>query len=107
MRYILLLYMNENEKDFSPETMNKWKRFREEVGDKYLSDGVLNNSQLSKIVQLKNGAVLTTDGPFIETKEQLVGYVIIESSGMEEALKIAERCPILVHGKVEIRPFFE
>ena len=44
-----------------------------------------------------------TDGPFAETKEQIVGLIVIEASGMEEAVEIAGRLPLARTGHVEVR----
>jgi hypothetical protein len=51
--------------------------------------------------------VLTTDGPFVETKEQLGGYFLLEAKDMNEAIQIAARIPGARHGSVEVRPVAE
>jgi hypothetical protein len=56
-------------------------------------------------VREKNGKLISTDGPFAETKEQLGGYHLIECNDLDEALSIAGRIPTLrVGGAVEVRP---
>ena len=45
-----------------------------------------------------------TDGPFVETKEHLGGFILIEARDMKEALQIAARIPIARFGGVEVRP---
>ncbi len=45
-----------------------------------------------------------TDGPFAETKEQLVGYFVVEASDLDEAIAIAARIPSARFGAVEVRP---
>jgi hypothetical protein len=53
----------------------------------------------------RGGPVITTDGPYAETKEALTGYYLIEAEDLEEAVAIAQNCPGLPHGvKVEVRP---
>ena len=53
----------------------------------------------------RNGRVVTTDGPFAETREQLGGYYLIECSDLDEALSIAGRIPSLrAGGAIEVRP---
>ena len=51
------------------------------------------------------GGVLTTDGPFAETKEQVGGFYLLEASGLDEAIKLASMLPEVQasHGGVEIR----
>lgn len=55
---------------------------------------------------LKAGGVIT-DGPFVEIRERLGGYIVVKASGLDEAATLAHGCPALeVNGSVEIRPFF-
>ena len=58
----------------------------------------------SATIRMRDGKALRTDGPFAETKEQLVGIYIIEASDMDEAIQIASRLPITSYGSVEVRP---
>jgi hypothetical protein len=55
-------------------------------------------------VRVRGGEVLTTDGPFAETKEQLGGYYLIEARNSDEAIQIASRIPGARLGCVEVRP---
>jgi hypothetical protein len=50
--------------------------------------------------------VLLTDGPFVETKEQIVGFDIIECADLDEALEVAAKHPVARFGMVEVRPFW-
>jgi hypothetical protein len=53
----------------------------------------------------KNGRLITIDGPFVESKEQLGGYHLVECKDLDEALAIARRIPTLrVGGSIEVRP---
>jgi hypothetical protein len=56
---------------------------------------------------MRNGKVSTTDGPFVETKEQLGGYYLIEAKDLNDAIQVAARCPGARHGSVEVRPIME
>lgn len=58
-------------------------------------------------VRVRNGNVTTTDGPYVETKEQLGGYYLIEARDLNEAIQIAARIPGAWHGCVEVRPVAE
>jgi hypothetical protein len=49
--------------------------------------------------------VITTDGPFVETKEMLGGFWVLELADMDEALKVGARASAACHGAVEVRPF--
>ena len=55
-------------------------------------------------VRLRGGERLLTDGPFIETKEQLLGFYLIEVPDLDTALDWAARMPHVRHGTVEVRP---
>lgn len=55
-------------------------------------------------VRLRGGKVLSTDGPFAETKEQLGGYYLIDVPNLDEAVKWAGKCPGAKSGSVEVRP---
>lgn len=58
-------------------------------------------------VRLRNGKVSTTDGPWVETKEQLGGYYLIEARDLNEAIRIAAKIPGAAKGCVEVRPVAE
>src|SRR5262245_34098712 len=74
-----------------------------------LADGAaLKPSGTAKILRWKNGAVLVTDGPFAETKEQLGGIGVMEASDMGQAVELMSRHPGLRYGATfEIRPIDE
>jgi hypothetical protein len=55
-------------------------------------------------VRVRGGKVLTTDGPFAETKEQLGGYYMVDVPNLDEAVKWAAKCPGAKHGSCEVRP---
>jgi hypothetical protein len=56
---------------------------------------------------VRDGKVLTSDGPFAETKEQLGGYYLIDCKDLNEAIEIAALCPGAKLGTVELRPIME
>jgi hypothetical protein len=58
-------------------------------------------------VRVRNGNVSTTDGPYVETKEQLGGYYVIEAENRDEAIQVASRSPGASRGCVEVRPIAE
>jgi hypothetical protein len=55
-------------------------------------------------VRVRGGERLLTDGPFIETKEHLLGFYLIEAPGLDAAIEWAARMPHVHHGTVEVRP---
>jgi hypothetical protein len=58
-------------------------------------------------LRVRNGQVMTTDGPYVETKEQLGGYYLIEARDLNEAIQVASRIPGAKIGCVEVRPVAE
>jgi hypothetical protein len=58
-------------------------------------------------VRVRKGKVSTLDGPFVETKEQLGGYYVIEARDFNEAIQVASRIPGAWFGCVEVRPIAE
>jgi hypothetical protein len=64
----------------------------------------LRNADTATTVRLRDGKTEVLDGPFIETKEQLGGYYVIEVPDLDAALSWAARCPGASHGAVEVRP---
>lgn len=55
----------------------------------------------------KGGDVVTSDGPYTETKEALTGYYLLECADLDEAVKIAARIPAAWDGAVEVRPVIQ
>lgn len=55
----------------------------------------------------KGGEVVTTDGPFAETKEVLGGFYLIDAANLDEALHWAAQIPGAWHGRVEVRPVID
>ena len=64
-------------------------------------------SATATTVRVRNGKVLTTDGPFAETKEQFGGYYLIEAKDLNEAIQVAARIPGARRGCVEVRAIAE
>ena len=58
-------------------------------------------------VRVRQGKVATTDGPYVETKEQLGGYYVIEARDLQEAIRVASHIPGARMGCVEVRPIAE
>lgn len=69
----------------------------------------LQGPQAAKTIRVRSGKASSTDGPFIETKEHLCGFILIEVRDMEAALAIAAEVPLAKRGiaTIEIRPIYE
>jgi len=57
-------------------------------------------------IHLEQSKSKVLNGPYVETKEELAGYYVIEAPDLDAALKWAARCPAASHGHVEIRPIW-
>ncbi len=69
--------------------------------------GGLHPPDTATVVRIEDGEVLTTDGPFAETKEQLGGFWIIEATDLDAALAVAAKATLACKAPVEVRPFQE
>ncbi len=73
----------------------------------YLSASPLQPAATAVMVRVREGKPLVTDGPFIETREQIAGYFLIDARDLNEAISIAARVPGAGIGTVEVRPLIE
>lgn len=67
--------------------------------------GGLQPADIATVVQIKDGEVLTTDGPFAEAKEQIGGFWVVEAPDLDAALALAEQGSRACQAPVEVRPF--
>jgi hypothetical protein len=74
---------------------------------KYLSASPLHPASTAAIVRVRDGKSFVTDGPFIETREQVAGYFLIDAKDLDEAISIAARVPGARIGTIEVRPVRE
>ncbi len=67
-------------------------------------DQALQLPDQAMTVQIRNGKMSATDGPFMETKEILGGFIIIEARDLNDAVRIAAGIPLAKLGLIEVRP---
>ena len=111
MQYMLLIYQEEQalsqaERDHCYVESAHLAQELNAKG-KFLACAPLHPVSTATSVRVRDGKLLTTDGPFAETREQLGGYFLIEANDLDEAIAIAERIPGARVGTVEIRPVVE
>lgn len=113
MKYLCLIFSDETTwSKMPPAEAEKWMAdyaaYGAELKEKgqYVGSSRLQPSHTATTVRVRDGKMSTTDGPFIETKEQFGGYYIIEAKDLNEAIQAASRCPGARHGSVEVRPLF-
>lgn len=111
MQYLLLIYLDESrwERLDDPEQQKIYKQYRDLIGDltqagKFLGGNELQPTSTATTVRVRDGKTSMTDGPFVETKEQLGGYFLVEAKDLDEALALAARVPSSKTGSIEVRP---
>jgi hypothetical protein len=72
-----------------------------------VSDGALQLPDQTMTIHVRDGKMSATDGPFMETKEMLGGFLVIEARDMNEAVRIGAGVPLAKLGHVEVRPFVD
>jgi hypothetical protein len=114
MRYLLMIAETEGGNDLTAghdqdailaeygEVMAKW-------GERGI---LLGGERLQSVtdattVRVRKGDVITTDGPFAETKEQIAGYFLIDCKDLDEAIEVASQIPGARYGSIEVRPIWE
>jgi hypothetical protein len=114
MRYLMLIYTSEVEAmKASPAEqeaiMGEYWAFTNEIKEKGLELGgeALQPTSTATTVRIRDGKLLTTDGPFAETKEQLGGYYLLNCENLDQAIEYAAKIPGARYGSIEIRPIWE
>src|SRR4030088_867177 len=112
MRYLLFICTDETTAA-SPEersaSMAEYMAFMEEANARGVLQGGerLRPTTDATTVRVRDGEVLTSDGPFAETKEQIGGYYAVDCKDLDEAIKIASKIPTARDGSIEVRPIWE
>ena len=114
MQYVLMICTDENsEQALSPEEgsarLGEYVAFGEEMGKRGVLQGGarLRPTTDATTVRVRDGEVLTSDGPFAETKEQMAGFYLVDCKDLDEAIEVASKIPGAAHGSIEVRPIWE
>jgi len=113
MQYLLMIYSDEN----AWPKMTKAEQERGVAAYKAYTDALveagafkgsnrLQPTSTATTVRLNDGKTHVLDGPYVESKEQLAGYFLIEAADLDGAISWAARCPAAGHGVVEVRPIW-
>ncbi len=112
-QYLLAVHSVEGEPMPSQEQMQRAYQDVDALNGELQSSGVwvfaggLQPPSSATVVRAQGGQVVTTDGPFAETKEQLGGFWIIDVADLDAALEWARRATVACAVPVEVRPFQE
>jgi hypothetical protein len=118
MKYMLLIHQGDTPTPRDPEA---WARLSEDEQKAVFSDyqainqtpGVTSGLQMQSpeaatTVRVEDGRTLVTDGPFVEMKEALGGYLFYEADDLDAAIELAARIPAArMGGAIELRPIVE
>ncbi|HEY1316855.1 MAG TPA: YciI family protein [Gaiella sp.] len=113
MKYLLQIYSDTGPAEFARLPKDE----QDAIVDEYLavsrSPGVVDGAQLQPVetattVRVADGETLLTDGPFMDAKEHLGGFLVVEAGDLDAALDLAARIPAArMGGAVEVRPLVE
>ena len=110
-QYLLSVHMVEGEPEPAPDVIQEMYKAVDVFNQKLQDQGVwvfaggLHPANTATVVRVKDGQVLTSDGPFAESKEQLGGFWIVDVADLDAALKLAAEGSAACQGPVEVRPF--
>jgi hypothetical protein len=118
MKYILLLnndaadieawrqLSEEEARKQREQVLPKWNELFGWIGEQGLDvEGLeLDEVDKARVVRVRDGATLVSDGPYAETKEIIGGYFIADCKDLDQAIELAEHVPLVDRGSVEIRP---
>jgi hypothetical protein len=111
MKFLCLIY--EDQSTFDRQSPDEWQELRRDVlsyVERLRADGRLLDAQplqradRTSVVRVRKGGVSVTDGPFIETKEQIGGFFIVEAEDKDAAIRLAAEWPSAHLGTIEVRP---
>jgi hypothetical protein len=113
MKYACLIYGDEAMlQKMSREELGKlaveYKTFTDglQKSGQYIASHGLSATNTATTVRVRNGKTMVTDGPFIETKEQLGSIYVVSAKDLNEAIQIASKIPSARFGGIEVRPLW-
>ena len=118
MKYMLLIHQGTTP---TPRSPDEWATLSEDEQNAVYADykainetpGATPGAQMqppetATTVRVQDGKTLTTDGPFVETKEAIAGYLFFEADDLDAAIELASRIPAArMGGAIEVRPLVE
>ena len=112
MQYLLMIYANEAMRPTPADLeamSNDYGVFTRDIiqSGNFKGGERLHPSSSATTVRVRDGKPLLTDGPFAETREQLVGYYVVEAANLDAATAIAARIPGATTGTIEVRPIVQ
>jgi hypothetical protein len=114
MRYVCLVYIDpERFAALDPQTRGEIDRdsgaydVELDARGHLIAADALQSTKEAITIAVRDGKVTTTDGPFMETKEVLGGFILIEARDLNEAVSIGAGIPMARVGRIEVRPVMD
>ena len=111
LKYLCLIYHDEKKLDsMTPSEydalITETLAYDEDIRQSghYVTSNALEFVASATSIRVRGDKIAITDGPFVETKEQLGGYILIEARDLNEAIRVASRIPPARIGGIEVRP---
>jgi hypothetical protein len=111
-QYLLSVYHPDGQ-PLPPEVQERSMRDVDALNQEMMAAGAwvfaggLHPSSTATVLRVQNGEVLTTDGPFVESKEQIGGFWVIQAPDLDAALKWGRKATQACAVPVEVRPFLD
>jgi len=109
-KYMMLLFIPQGRsREEAAAESPKWAAYTQELHDAgaFVSGEPLQGNETATQLRVREGETQLTDGPFIEAKEYLGGYYVIEAADLDAALAWAAKVPNAAYGTVEVRPVLD
>jgi hypothetical protein len=117
VKYLILIYSNSASREiwesFSDDQRAEGYRWYAAFGEELAAAGellaseALDDPSLTTRVSVRDGQVVTSDGPFAEAKELLAGFFLLEVDSLARAVEVAARLPEAELGLIEVRPVLD
>lgn len=114
MKFVCFVYENADEmaarsdkyeREITTEHLDYDKKLKD--GGNFVFANALQAPPKAKVVRKRDGRITATDGPFVETKEHIGGFIVIEAPDMEKAIELAGGIPSARFSFIEVRPVRE
>ncbi len=114
MKFLCLIYLSQERMDaLTPEEQRKLDQDSQAFDKQLQASGVfldalpLDSSRKAVSLRRVNNRLTQTEGPYVETKEAVGGYILLDVPSIDDALRIAGDIPVARYGGVEVRPVYQ
>lgn len=105
MKYLMLVGVDADGEELDEDNIEEWVDDADRRGQRLMGDRLRPASEATT-VRVRNDELMVTDGPFVESKEWIVGFDILECDDLDEAIELASKHPMARAGLLELRPFW-